>query len=499
LRTIGKLFGLDAPKLENARILEMGCASGGNIIPFAAKFPNSQIIGVDLSNVQISQGQEFIKKLGLKNIELKECSITDIDESYGKFDYIIAHGVFSWVPDFVRDKMMKVAYENLSQNGIAYISYNTLPGWNTLRTIRDMAMFHSKSFSTPQEKVLQAKLLLDFIKDSVKDSDSSYSKLMIESVELLKNKSDNYIYHDFLELNNKQFYFSDFIDMARANGLEYLSDSAISTMFVGNLPKAIREKLEQINDIVKTEQYLDFIRNRTFRSTLLCHKNIPINRNLKQEDIEHFLFKMNILPQKPLAEIDIENHQENLEFYINGNTSNKVSTQSSIMKAILYSCADNSSRYLQFEELSRLALKKLKNSTKLDIEREMRNNLLKIVISGSAQILSDPIRAKFEVTAKPKAFEYAKGQCEFLNKNIVTNLYHDNVSLDLFENFMIRYLDGKNTKDKVLSQLLIHAKNNEINVNIDQQRLEEDDKILEVFSQLYDKSIEKFAMNALLV
>jgi methyltransferase-like protein/2-polyprenyl-3-methyl-5-hydroxy-6-metoxy-1,4-benzoquinol methylase len=499
LRSVAKLFGLDAPKLENARVLELGCASGGNIIPFAAKFPNAEIIGVDLSDVQIKEGQDFIKKLGLKNIELKACSITDIDASYGKFDYIINHGVFSWVPDFVREKMLSIASENLSQNGVAYISYNTLPGWNTLRTIRDMALFHSKSFASPQEKVTQARLLLDFIKDSVKGSDSSYSKLMMESVELLKDKPDYYIAHDFLEDNNKQFYFSDFMEMAQKHNLQYLSDSSVSTMFLGNLSEDISKKLGEINDIIRTEQYLDFIRNRTFRSSLLCHNNVKINRNLNQDDIEKFLFRINLVPAKLLAEIDIENNLENLEFHINGNKEIKIGTNSSIMKAVLYSSSENAGKYLEFEELSRLALKKLKNVTKLDIEKEMRNNLMRLFISGNAQILSDPIKAKFEVTAKPKAFDYAKGQCKELKKLVVTNLYHDNVALDLFESFMIQYLDGKNTKEQILEHLLKHAKGDEINVNVEQKKIEDEKQILEIFSQCYDNSIKKFAMNALLV
>ncbi len=499
LRTVAKLFGVDAPKLENARVLELGCASGGNIIPFAAKFPNSEVIGVDLSDVQIKEGKDFIKKLGLKNIELKACSITDIDESYGKFDYIITHGVFSWVPDFVREKMLSIASENLSPNGIAYISYNTLPGWNTLRTIRDMAIFHSKSFATPQEQVAQTKLLLDFIKDSIKGSDSSYSKLMMESVELLKDKADSYIAHEFLEDHNKQFYFSDFIGMAQEHSLQYLSDAAISTMFLGNFSEDISKKLGEINDIIRTEQYLDFIRNRTFRSTLLCHKNVKINRSLNQDDIEKFLFRMNLVPEKPFAEIDIENNSENLQFYINGNQESKVGTTSPKMKAVLYSLSENAGKYLEFEELSGLALKKLKNVTKLDIEKEMRNNLMKLFISGGAQILSDPIKAKFEVSAKPKAFDYAKGQCKELKKLIVTNLYHDNVGLDLFESFMIQYLDGKNTKEQALEHLLKHAKAGELNVNIDQKKVEDEKQILEIFSQCYDNSIKKFAMNALLV
>jgi methyltransferase-like protein/2-polyprenyl-3-methyl-5-hydroxy-6-metoxy-1,4-benzoquinol methylase len=499
LKTLANLFGIDAPKLETARVLELGCAAGGNIIPFAVKFPNAKVVGVDVSDIQISQGQKFIEKLGIKNIELKAASITDIDESYGKFDYIITHGVFSWVPDFVRDKMLSICSENLSPNGVSYISYNTLPGWNTLRTIRDMALFHAKSFATPQEKVNQFRLLLNFITDSVKSSENSYAKLMMEAVSLLKDKSDTYILHEFLEDNNKQFYFSDFIDMAKQHKLQYLSDAAISTMFLGNLPQSISEKLGEINDIIRTEQYLDFIRNRTFRSSLLCHNNLSINRNLKQEDIEKFFFRMNVVPSKPLAETDIENVMENLEFYLNGNKDNKVSSQSAIMKAILYSCHENYGKYLGFEELARMALKKLKNATKLDVEREMRNNFIQIVLGGNANILSDSIKANFEVTAKPKAWDYSRLQSKELNRNLVTNLYHDNVALDLFEGFMIRYLDGKNTKENVLDHLLIHVKNNELNVNIDQQKILDDKKILEIFSELYDKTVTKFAINALLV
>ena len=135
------------PKIETSRVLELGCASGGNLIPHAVNYPKGQYVGVDLSKTQIDSGLEQVKSLGLKNIELKCCSITDIDESFGKFDYIICHGVISWVPDFVRDKIFEISSKNLSKNGIAYISYNTLPGWNMVRSIRDMMLYHAKDLS----------------------------------------------------------------------------------------------------------------------------------------------------------------------------------------------------------------------------------------------------------------------------------------------------------------------------------------------------------------
>ena len=104
LKTLATLCSFNAPDIETARVLELGSASGGNVIPFASLHPKAQVVGVDLSPVQIDEGQKQVDALGLKNIELKAASIMDIDESWGKFDYIICHGVLSWVPVEVQNK-----------------------------------------------------------------------------------------------------------------------------------------------------------------------------------------------------------------------------------------------------------------------------------------------------------------------------------------------------------------------------------------------------------
>ena len=136
LRTLSRLVGIDAASLANAKILELGCASGGNILPFALKYPDSHTMGIDLSNDLIAFGNEMKLSLNLSNIDLICCDIMDVDTSFGTFDYIIVHDVFSLVSDEVRNKIIAICKENLNENGLAYISYNTLPGWNNLATIR---------------------------------------------------------------------------------------------------------------------------------------------------------------------------------------------------------------------------------------------------------------------------------------------------------------------------------------------------------------------------
>src|SRR4051794_13106921 len=130
LAVVATLFGLRPPPVETCRVLELGSAAGGNIIPIAESFPRSQWVGIDLSTRQVDEGQRLVQAMGLKNVTLRHASIMDVDDSYGQFDYILAHGVFSWVPTEVRDKILDICSKRLTANGVAYVSYNTYPGWH---------------------------------------------------------------------------------------------------------------------------------------------------------------------------------------------------------------------------------------------------------------------------------------------------------------------------------------------------------------------------------
>ncbi|MFN2536517.1 MAG: methyltransferase domain-containing protein, partial [Mycobacteriales bacterium] len=129
LAAIATLFGAGPPAVESARVLELGCALGGNIIPMAVAYPGSSYLGIDLSGRQIADGQRTVAQLGLTNIELRHASITDVDDSDGQFDYVICHGVYSWVPPEVQDKILDICARNLAAGGVAVVSYNTYPGW----------------------------------------------------------------------------------------------------------------------------------------------------------------------------------------------------------------------------------------------------------------------------------------------------------------------------------------------------------------------------------
>lgn len=285
LAVLGTLFGMAPTPVERCKVLELGCAQGGNLLPMACAFPGSRFLGIELSKRQVTEGSAVIKTLRIKNADIRQVDLAEVTKKLGIFDYIIAHGVFSWVPSPVQEKLLKICRDNLAPNGIAYISFNAFPGWHFRRMIRDMMLYHVRGLSEPKEQVAQARGLLDFLADSV-PQDNTYGRLLKDEAELLRKQADSYLFHDHLEEANEPLYFHEFVSRAERHKLQYLAEADISTMMVGHFPARVVETLRRIsNDVVRTEQYLDFLRNRSFRQTLLCRKEVALSRNLAPQNI----------------------------------------------------------------------------------------------------------------------------------------------------------------------------------------------------------------------
>lgn len=177
LRAVAALYGISAPPVANARVLELGCAAGGNLLPYAVAHPEARAVGVDLSVQQIEAGQSIVKAMGLKNLDLRAMSITDITPEFGQFDYIIVHGVFSWVPPEVREAILRVCRENLAPEGIAYVSYNTYPGWKASDVVRDAMILNSHDAQTPEERLARAKDMLAMLENGLSNNNPLRSAL----------------------------------------------------------------------------------------------------------------------------------------------------------------------------------------------------------------------------------------------------------------------------------------------------------------------------------
>jgi methyltransferase-like protein/cyclopropane fatty-acyl-phospholipid synthase-like methyltransferase len=276
LATKAMLFGMTPAAVGRCRVLELGCGDGTNLASMALGLPHSEFVGLDLAASAVAQGQEMARGVGLKNLSLRAGSVMDIGADFGEFDYIIAHGLYSWVPETVREKILTICQTNLAPQGVAYISYNAKPGGHIKQMFREMMLFHTKGFADPKERVHQAIALVKFLAES-QTKVESYRRLLQDELEQLLLRNENNIFHDELGEVNAAFFFHDFCEDARRHGLQYLAEGDYVQMRDHNYAAPVREALGQLGkNRVAREQYLDFLSGRRFRQTLLCRAELPL-------------------------------------------------------------------------------------------------------------------------------------------------------------------------------------------------------------------------------
>jgi SAM-dependent methyltransferase len=372
MAAIAKLFGLNPPAVETARILEVGCSMGNNIIPVAEVLPRAELLAIDFSPREIAEGKKTVEVLGLTNVELRVADLCDFHQDR-KFDFIIAHGVYSWISRAAQGKLLQLIREHLSPQGIAYVSYNTLPGWHIRGMIRDMMLRHTNKFRTAAEKVQQARALLNMLAEAAENERGPYAQFLKAELASLSQQPDGYLYHEHLEAENNPVYFEDFMMQARAAGLGYLADSKLCLMVTSDLNSFAQKLLSSSKSILQTEQYVDFIRNRMFRMSLLVHDGQRPVYNVNAKRIREFYVAASLRGREPFGDIRGE---EPAEYESSGRS---LRTRSPVVKAALQVLADAFPCALHCEELARLACERLGRSVPADEAEADRVIVLKLL------------------------------------------------------------------------------------------------------------------------
>ena len=273
LAAIGRLHGLDAASPTACRLLEVGCGDGLQLLTLAMAYPRSRFVGVDLSRAAIARGEAMRRTLGLDNLQLVAADLAAWDPGPSPFDYIVAHGFYSWVPDCVRGRLLALCRQALSPSGIAYVSYNALPGCHLRRLMWDMLRHHTRGIDDPRERIAAACALLECLDTDVAGSKLYGEIIRSEARDLLRRTEMSVLFHDDLADINQPFSITDFAAHAAASGLRYLAEADYHESSDAGLAPGARERLSARakGDRLQREQYLDYLKGRRFRQTLLCH------------------------------------------------------------------------------------------------------------------------------------------------------------------------------------------------------------------------------------
>jgi len=269
LAVLGRLHGIDAMPVDRCRVLEVGCGDGSNLVPIAAAFPESRFVGLDLSSRAVERAREYARACGLGNLEFRNGSLDDPEAVDGVFDYVLCHGVYSWVPGEVRTALLRLLRRVLSPAGLGFVSYNALPGWSLHQPTRDILRWHLRDILEPAERLEEARALSLFLSRAIPVVQPAPAALRAE-FGLVLERTPSVLLHDELAEHHQAFYLHEFVAAAEAEGLVYVADSDLGEHLLKGLDPETVATLDAVaSSRIEREQYLDFLIPRRFRQSIV--------------------------------------------------------------------------------------------------------------------------------------------------------------------------------------------------------------------------------------
>ncbi|MBI5879545.1 MAG: class I SAM-dependent methyltransferase [Chloroflexi bacterium] len=506
------LHGMQPAPAESCRVLELGCSDGGNLIPLAYAYPHSTFVGVDLGAGQIAQGAHFADELGLRNVTLQHADIAALGADLGPFDYIIAHGVLSWVPRSIQDAILRLCETMLSPQGVAFLSYNAYPGWHMRTMVREMMQHHARDAESLRDRTARGREMLAYLAaatESLRGKTSptldydSYSRAILKEQEIQSGFGDWYIAHEFFESHNEPFYFRDIVERAGAHGLQFLCEARFSEMSYAHYPKGVTEPLEQFagGDIIEREQYLDFLRLRTFRQTLLCRSNIALERTPRTEWVRslHIGSQAQPLSESPdLASKQVERFR--------GPSGTTMTVTNPLGKAAMLRLCNAWPRTVPFDELHDTARHMLNprapavqaKAQQAQEQQFLADMLYKAFAIDMVEVSSAPAPVAPAIDDRPLASALARAQSA-RGKSVV-NLRHESVDLDdEVTHRLLGCLDGTRDRTALLHEMATLAADGVLVVERNGRPIEDEDDYMRALDEALALHVSRIHNAALLV
>jgi methyltransferase-like protein/SAM-dependent methyltransferase len=454
LAAVARLFGRQAPDPRQARILELGCGSGMHLVPIAHRLPGAVCVGIDRSASSIVAARTLASRVGVHNLALIEADLAEADTWLSRsdlpeaYDYIVAHGVYSWVESEVREALMARCARWLAPDGVVYVSYNAKPGWSMRGAIAEMMRFHASGFSQPQRQVAQSRALLHFLSEVVPGSDP-YGAWLRREERLVASQPDDWLFHDLLSADNSPVYLHEFVSHATRHGLVYLGDSDVPSMLPDRLPAEVRKTLASLgSDQLRAEQYLDFVLCRSFRRSLLVHPG-PIDRELTASRLIGTFVRgtAELLPQESEGGAEL----------FRTRAGDTISTDVPLLRAALLVLFERRPEPVAFEELVQAAMERAGESHDLEKARELvGRNLLLCFSRGALELYPRPIPMVSQVSLRPVACPLVRALCgsgSGMGGQYVPNLLQEMIPVDTLDRIVLTRLDGSRTKESLVDEL----------------------------------------------
>lgn len=464
---LAHLAGFAAADPCRAQILELGCAAGGNLLPIAWYAPESHCLGVELSRAQAEAGQALIAAAGLINVRIAHADLTTLHDTLGEFDYIIAHGLYSWVSPTVQSAILRLCARHLASHGIAYISYNVLPGWESRQALRAHLLRQVALIRSPTDQVRAARKVLETL---AADWDASplheFSDLPAE-INFLRRAADGYLFHEYLADINEPLTVGEFLVRVQLTGLDYLGDaSAGLCRRQGSLRAAL------------AEQQFDEHQGTRFRRSLLVRHGITRHAVAPETALDPLAFHADLRCDEEVDLGSDEGQVFSSERGAHFSVSQPLSKAALIVLAAIY---PDSIRFGDLLEAARGVLQQFGATRFIDQVEPFREEWQELLWQHAVSPSVNAHSFFGDVSATPQVHALARAQA-IRGAAAVAGAHHAALEVDALARELLMLLDGTRSRSALNTQLASRCGELGLALSVDQIALN-CDRLLQVFAR----------------
>lgn len=295
------LHGNHVPDVQAPfRYLELGCGQGFGLCVLAASYPHASFLGVDFNPEHIAHARELARAAGLTNVRFEEADFSVLakqwPQDYGLFEYVVLHGIYSWVPVPVRQALVRNLDQATQPGGLVYVSYNTLPGWTSAIPLQHLLrrLQQSQSARAGTQIIQQGRELMEALVGANAAVGQAMPPLRAR-LDALKTQNPTYLVQEYLHENWHPLWFSQVSEELAGAKLSYVGSATLPENY---LPSLLSPELAQIvrNGEGRTmqQELIDLAINQSFRRDLYCRG--PRSTRSSMNKLSQFTLHANRMP-----------------------------------------------------------------------------------------------------------------------------------------------------------------------------------------------------------
>lgn len=462
----------------------------------ATACPTAECTGIDNATEQIVSGRQAIHEIGLNNIELINSDFGALTDSSKHYDYIICHGVFSWIPTEQQDRLLATIKQLLAPQGLAYLSYNCLPGWQSRDALRRLLLEQTDAISDNTEKIRVARELMGWLLEILCDDYSPYALGLKSELENIQHHSDSFILHELLNSHTSAMYFSAFAKKLAEHHLRFMCEARFGRTLSHRLTKegvscekCLSTSLD--NHQLNVESFLSYIYPTALRRSLICHDHqIPLNYP-RIDQIRSFFLASPLVPTSPP-----ELHDSVVNEYA-APQGFMVEVKEPLFKEALAIMADKWPQAISFKELSEeLSLTHQHISKNDKTDKKLIDFLFDFYCQELIELYSAPLPFTLSIRDKPQISALARWQLQ--NQNWATNLRHEYVILNEFGRSVAKLCNGRNSPADIANAIQKEMTMGNLEVAISGQKVIEPDQQANLIEQSLSETLTELSQKALM-